>query len=174
MHRYLLPLGLFGALIVFFAFALKQEPAPLPSALIGKPFPSFQLPNVLNPDEKVTDETLRGKVALLNVWASWCSSCMVEHAILSKIKSSTHIPIYGLNYKDEESRAQEWLKKKGSPYEISAFDKEGRVAIELGVYGTPETFILDKHGIIRYRHVGPLSIDVWHETLLPLIQKLER
>lgn len=181
MFRYVIPVALFSAFLIFFAIRLKQEQAPLPSALIGRPLPAFQLSDVLNSNETVTDKTLHGKVVLLNVWATWCPSCLEEHAFLIKIKSPLTpifqrgeggISIYGLNYKDDRANAQEWLKKYGNPYEMSAFDEDGRVAIELGVYGTPETFILDKQGIIRYRHVGPINQDVWEKTLWLLVQEL--
>lgn len=171
---YLLPLGLFIVLMVFFFFGLGLNPRLLPSPLIGQPTPEFSLPKLSNPDELMQHTDLKGEVSLLNIWATWCTSCRQEHPVLMKIAKSKEVPIYGLYYKDEPALGVNWLRNYGDPYRENAVDKDGKVGIEWGVYGTPETFLIDQNGIIRYKHVGPISWNDWQTTLLPMINSLRK
>lgn len=169
---YLLPLGLFVALMVFFFYGLGLNPRLIPSPLIGQATPEFALPKLSNPDELFKQTDLQGEVSLLNIWATWCSSCRHEHPVLMKIAKSNEVPIYGLYYKDAPKLGIDWLKKYGDPYRENAVDEDGKVGIEWGAYGTPETFVIDQQGIIRHKHVGPISWREWETELLPLINAL--
>jgi cytochrome c biogenesis protein CcmG/thiol:disulfide interchange protein DsbE len=156
MRRFLLPLAIFIVLVGFLAVGLRLNPREVPSPLIGKPVPSFRLPQLQAPDQSISPEDLRGKVWLLNVWASWCVSCRQEHPVLIELDRQKKIMIVGLNYKDDRAAAIAWLKQYGGdPYAISAVDADGRVGIDFGVYGVPETFLIDKNGVIRDKHIGP-------------------
>lgn len=170
---YLLPLGLFFSLIIVFYIGLGLNPQLLPSALIGQPTPVFTLPKLSNPDEVIKETDLHGKISLLNIWATWCPSCKQEHPVLMKIAKTNAVPIYGLFYKDDPKKGNVWLKDYGNPYQENAVDLDGKVGIEWGTYGTPETFIIDQKGIIQYKHVGPISWNDWQSTLLPMIKSLE-
>jgi cytochrome c biogenesis protein CcmG/thiol:disulfide interchange protein DsbE len=170
---FLLPLGVFFILIVFFAFGLRTDPTRLPSPLIGRPAPLFDLPSLIQPERRITTADLAGKMSLLNVWATWCTACMHEHPVLMKIAESGEVALYGLDYKDRREDALAWLAKFGDPYLGSAFDEDGRVGIDWGVYGTPETFLIDKTGTVRYKHIGPLSWEDWTQTLRPLVRQLK-
>ena len=172
--RYLIPLGLFLVLVVFLAIGLTRDPQELPSALINKPAPTFRLPQLMEPDKTFSAEDMRGKVWILNVWASWCFECRREHPYLSQYQKSTGIPIVGLNYKDKREDALGWLAELGDPYLLSAADLEGRVGMDYGVYGAPETYLIDKTGTIRHKHVGPMMPDVWNKEFLPLVQEFNR
>ena len=174
MLRYLIPLGIFLLLVVFLAFGLRRDPNTLPSVLINKPAPAFTLPQLEEPAKTFSAEEMRGKVWLLNVWASWCVGCRQEHKSLLEYAASGVVPIYGLNYKDKTEDALGWLKDLGNPYVLSAVDADGRVAIDYGVYGAPETYLIDQNGTIRLKHVGPLMPEIWEEKVLPLIQELNR
>jgi len=175
MLRYLIPLGIFLVLVVFLGIGLRLgDPHELPSALINKPAPMFRLPQLKAPDKTISTEDMRGKVWLLNVWASWCIACREEHPWLIKYTQSGVVPIYGLNYKDRREDALAWLEDLGDPYTVSAVDFDGRVGIDYGVYGAPETYVIDKAGMIRLKHVGPLTPDVWSKEILPLVQNLNR
>ena len=174
MLRYLIPLGLFLALALFLAIGLTRDPHTLQSVLINKPAPAFRLPDLKNPGQTVSNEDMRGKVWLLNVWASWCIACRDEHPWLIKYAQSGVVPIYGLNYKDRREDAIAWLAELGDPYVASAVDLEGRTGIDYGVYGAPETYVIDKAGVVRLKHVGPITPDVWSKTILPLVQELNR
>ena len=174
MLRYLIPLGLFLALALFLAIGLTRDPHTLQSVLINKPAPAFRLPDLKNPGQTVSNEDMRGKVWLLNVWASWCIACRDEHPWLIKYAQSGVVPIYGLNYKDRREDAIAWLAELGDPYVASAVDLEGRTGIDYGVYGAPETYVIDKAGMVRLKHVGPITPDVWSKTILPLVQELNR
>ncbi len=169
---YLLPLGLFVVLMVFFFYGLGLNPRLIPSPLIGQPTPEFALPKLSNPDELFKQTNLKGEVSLLNIWATWCTSCRQEHPVLMKIAKSNEVPIYGLYYKDVPELGVNWLKKYGNPYRENAVDEDGKVGIEWGAYGTPETFVIDQQGIIRHKHVGPISWHEWETELLPLINAL--
>src|SRR6185369_13317021 len=174
MLRYLIPLGLFLILVVFLAIGLGRDPHEVPSALINKPAPTFRLPQLKDPAKTFGAEDMRGKVWLLNVWASWCIACRDEHPHLFEYAQSGVAPIIGLNYKDKREDALESLAEMGDPYQLSAVDLEGRVAIDYGVYGAPETYVIDKNGTIRLKHVGPVTPDVWSQKVLPLVQELNR
>ena len=176
--RFLIPLGIFLAMAGLFWFVLNQmttgeyNPRELPSALIDKPAPQFELPSLHKPDETIGTPNFVGQVSLFNVWASWCVSCRVEHQFFMELAQRNEIPIYGLNYKDERADALRWLSQLGDPYVASAFDYEGRVGIDWGVYGVPETFVVDKQGKIRMRFPGPVTREVWHKRFEPLIAQL--
>ena len=170
--RYVIPLAVFIVIVGFLAVGLKNDPKRVPSPLVGKPAPRFELPTLYDPEEKITPEKLRGKVWLLNVWASWCVSCRAEHEVIKRLARMNLVPVYGLNYKDEEADAKAWLGQLGNPYEASLVDREGNVGIDWGVYGVPETFVIDKKGIIRHKVIGPVNDEILQETLVPLIRKL--
>ncbi len=173
MVRYVIPLVLFVVLVVFLAVGLSLNPRLVPSPLIGKPAPAFTLPEVQDPAKTLSRQDLLGKVSLLNVWASWCVSCRAEHPLLMEIARSGQVQVYGLNYKDQRQDALRWLQSYGDPYLASAFDENGRVGIDWGVYGTPETFVVDRKGTIRYKVIGPVTEEVWEKELLPLVKKLD-
>jgi cytochrome c biogenesis protein CcmG, thiol:disulfide interchange protein DsbE len=172
MKRYLLPLLVFVVLLGFLAVGLKLNPRELPSPLIDKTAPVFSLPTLAAPEQKLSPQDLRGKVWLLNVWASWCVACRQEHALLVDMAKTGAVPIYGLNYKDKRDDAQDWLKQFGNPYVMSLSDTEGLVGIDYGVYGVPETFVIDKNGVIRFKHIGPITPEALRDTLMPLLKKL--
>ena len=170
--KFLLPLAVFVVLVGFFAVGLKLDPREVPSPLIDHPAPAFSLPVLGSPDARFSPEQMRGKVWLLNVWASWCVSCRVEHPVLNDMSRKGIVPIVGLNYKDQRADATKWLKQHGDPYALSVWDIDGKVGIDYGVYGAPETFVIDKQGIIRYKQIGPITPEVLEKTLLPLLAKL--
>ncbi len=172
MNRYLIPLIVFLSLIVLFVVGLQYDPRRVPSPLIDKPAPAFVLPQLKNPQQSLASNDLKGDVVMLNVWASWCVACRQEHPLLMQLANSGKINIIGLNYKDTREDAMRWLEQYGDPYLVSAFDQQGRVGIDYGVYGVPETYIIDKNGIIRYKHIGPINADVLKSTILPLINNL--
>jgi len=172
--RALLPLIGFLALVVLLAYGLTNDPKKIPSPLIGKAAPQFELPTVLRPGKKISNKDFQGKVALFNVWASWCGACRDEHPILVKYARQHKTTIYGLNYKDQRSEAIRWLKVFGNPYIASAYDVIGNTGIDWGVYGVPETFLVDKKGIIRFKQIGPITEKILYKEIHPLIQKLEK
>ena len=174
MGRYLIPLGLFIILVVFLAIGLGRDPHEVPSPLINKPAPAFNLPQLKAPTKTFSAEEMRGKVWIMNVWASWCITCRDEHPLLLEYARSGVVPIYGLNYKDNREDALSWLAELGDPYVLSASDLDGRVAIDYGVYGAPETYLIDRNGTIRFKQIGPVTPDVWSQTILPLAQELNR
>jgi cytochrome c biogenesis protein CcmG, thiol:disulfide interchange protein DsbE len=174
MLRYLIPLGIFLVLVVFLAIGLGRDPHEVPSPLINKTAPTFRLPQLKEPAKTFSAEDMRGKVWVLNVWASWCVSCRDEHPLLLDYAKSRAVPIYGLNWKDRREDALAWLDELGDPYIASATDLDGRVAIDYGVYGAPETYLIDQSGVIRYKHIGPVTSDVWTGKFLPLVQQLNR
>ncbi|MCP4697039.1 MAG: DsbE family thiol:disulfide interchange protein [Gammaproteobacteria bacterium] len=173
MIRYLLPLGVLVVLTAFLGVGLGLNPRELKSTLIDKPAPAFTLPRVKSPEKSISAKEFPGKVSLLNIWASWCVSCRQEHALLMELAKYSRINLYGLNWKDTLPAARNWLSELGDPYIANAFDEKGRTGIDYGVTGTPETFIIDKKGIIRYKHVGPINANVFKNKLQPLIQRLE-
>jgi cytochrome c biogenesis protein CcmG/thiol:disulfide interchange protein DsbE len=160
-------------LVVFLWQGLSLDPHKLPSALLNKSVPQFKLSTIQGTDQQFTDQNLRGKISLLNVWASWCMSCRDEHSVLMDIARDYQIPIYGVDYKDQRSAAIEWLQQFGDPYKLVGFDGDGSVAIDWGVYGTPETFVIDKAGVIRYKFIGPLTEEAWQEEILPVVKRLQ-
>ena len=172
MKKYLVPLIAFVILGLLLAYGLRLDPRRIPSPLIGKPVPEFDLPTVADPARKVSRDSLLGRVYLLNVWASWCVACREEHPFLVELNGRKAVPIIGLNYKDKRQDALQWLSGMGDPYETSISDADGRVGINLGVYGVPETFVVDKQGIIRYKQIGPLTPDAWQQKIAPLIKEL--
>jgi cytochrome c biogenesis protein CcmG/thiol:disulfide interchange protein DsbE len=172
--RYLIPLVVFLGMVIFLAIGLRLDPREVPSPFIGKPAPRFSLPQVADAGKTFGDEDLKGQVSLLNVWASWCVSCRQEHPILIELAKQNVAPIYGLNYKDERNAALDWLQRFGNPYRSSGFDADGKIGIEWGVYGVPETFVIDKQGIIRYKQTGPVTEEILQQKLLPLIRQLQQ
>jgi cytochrome c biogenesis protein CcmG/thiol:disulfide interchange protein DsbE len=172
--KYLLPLILFVVLAIFLAMGLRLNPKDIPSPLIDKPAPAFSLPILATPEKNLTTQDLKGRLWLLNVWASWCVSCRQEHPLLLELAKLNAVTIVGLNYKDEASAANQWLEQLGNPYNVSIMDKEGRVGIDYGVYGVPETFVIDRRGIIRYKHTGPVEPGDIEQIFLPLLQKLQQ
>ncbi len=171
--RYLLPLALFLAMAALLYRGLSIDPKLVPSPLIGKSAPMFSLAQLEDPAATLSNADFKGRVSLLNVWATWCVSCRAEHRVLMQLAKSGDVVIYGLNYKDERPAALRWLQQFGDPYRANAFDADGRVGIDWGVYGTPETFIIDKEGVIRHKHVGPLTWDIVQQEIMPLVQQLQ-
>jgi len=167
-----LPVIVFAVLVAFLAIGLKLDPREVPSPLVNKAAPAFKLPLLAQPEAMLTPADLRGKVWLLNVWASWCVSCRVEHPLLVELAKTGTVPIYGLNYKDKRDDAMQWLRERGDPYLQSISDADGRVGIDYGVYGVPETFVIDREGVIRYKQIGPLTPEALRDTILPLVRKL--
>ena len=174
MNRYLLPLGIFLVLVVFLGIGLGLNPREIPSPLIDKPAPAFDLVQLHEPGKSLTTKYMQGKVWLLNVWASWCVSCREEHPVLVELAKTRVVPIVGLNYKDQRPEALRWLQQFGDPYVMSIVDGDGRVGINFGVYGVPETFVIDKTGVIRYKQIGPVTPKALQEKILPLVAKLQQ
>jgi cytochrome c biogenesis protein CcmG, thiol:disulfide interchange protein DsbE len=171
--KYALPLAVFAILAVFLALGLTHDPREVPSPFIGKPAPAFTLAELHQADRAFTPADMKGKVWLLNVWASWCVSCRVEHPLLVEMAKQGAVPIVGLDYKDKRDDGLQWLAKHGDPYRVSAFDDAGKVAIDYGVYGVPETFVIDKQGVIRYKQIGPITPEALQKRILPLVKELE-
>lgn len=167
-----LVLGLFGGLVVVLALGLNRNPREVPSPLVGKPVPAFELPR-LQSAESLASSQLLGTVTLLNVWATWCVACRQEHDALLAIAEDPGINLIGLNWKDDPSKARRWLQDLGDPYDAVAVDVDGRVGIDFGVYGAPETFVIDKAGVIRYKHIGPIDGGIWRDKILPVLAELE-
>ncbi|MBA2705000.1 MAG: DsbE family thiol:disulfide interchange protein [Blastocatellia bacterium] len=174
MTRFAIPLVLFILLVAFLAIGLRHDPHEVPSPLIDKPAPAFQLAQLRDPSKTFSAADMRGKVWLLNVWASWCVTCRDEHPLLLQYARSGALPIYGLNYKDNRADALSWLGELGDPYVLSASDNDGRVGIDYGVYGAPETYLIDRDGVIRFKQIGPVTPDIWQKTILPLAQQLNK
>jgi cytochrome c biogenesis protein CcmG, thiol:disulfide interchange protein DsbE len=171
--KWLLPLAVFGVLVAFLFVGLFRDPREVPSPLIGKPAPAFALQK-LNGGGTLSTADLRGKVWLLNVWASWCESCRVEHPLLVDFAKRGLAPVVGLDYKDKDDLGRAWLAERGDPYTTSVVDADGRTGIDWGVYGVPETFVVDKGGIIRYKQIGPVTADALERTIVPLIRELQK
>ena len=167
-------LGGFVALIVLLAVGLRLNPREVPSPLIGKPAPAFELPLLAAPDKSFSQKDMLGTVWVMNVWASWCPPCLVEHPVVSEFARSGIAPVVGLNYKDAREDALPWLKKNGDPFQVTVFDAAGRIAIDYGVYGVPETYVIDRKGIIRYKRVGPLTPEIVQKKVRPLIEELSK
>lgn len=171
--RFILPLAVFAVLIGLFVIGLGLNPREVPSPLIDKPVPDFSLPRVNALEQPMGRKEITSQpVSLFNIWASWCVACRQEHPFLMELHDRG-IPIYGLNYKDEHADAVAWLQRHGNPYRMSGFDQDGRVGIDWGVYGVPETFVVDASGIIRYKHIGPLTPLIWREKLEPIFRELQ-
>ena len=172
MKKYIAPLVLFVFMGLLLAYGLNLDPRKIPSPLIGKPLPAFSLPTVADPARQVSRDELKGRAYLLNVWASWCVACRQEHPLLVELARNKLVTIIGLNYKDKREDALGWLASLGDPYEFSLADTDGRLGIDLGVYGVPETFVIDRDGVIRYKQIGPITPEIWREKLLPLIRQI--
>lgn len=168
----LLPLGIFVALVALLGIGLTLNPRELPSPLIDKPAPAFALPQ-LKQDGQLSLDAMRGQVWMLNVWASWCVACREEHPVLMDFAQRRVLPVIGLNYKDKRDEALAWLTEHGDPYTTSIVDADGRVGIDYGVYGVPETFLIDPNGRIRYKHIGPLTPEAIDKEFMPRIQRLK-
>jgi cytochrome c biogenesis protein CcmG/thiol:disulfide interchange protein DsbE len=156
------------------AFGLRLDPREVPSPLIGRPAPAFELPLLQQPDKSFSQKDMLGTVWVMNVWASWCPPCLVEHPVVSELARSGIAPVVGLNYKDAREDALPWLKRNGDPFQVTVYDAVGRIAIDYGVYGVPETYVIDRNGIIRYKHIGPLTPQITQKKLRPLIEELSK
>ncbi|MHB1232477.1 MAG: DsbE family thiol:disulfide interchange protein [Burkholderiales bacterium] len=174
MARFLIPFGIFIALVVFFAIGLEHDPREIPSPLINKPAPAFKLPQLHDATQSFAPSKMLGQVWLLNVWASWCVSCREEQPVLVAFAQSHSVPIIGLDYKDRRQDALDWLRQLGDPYVLSVSDADGRVGIDYGVYGVPETYVIDKQGVIRMKHIGPVTMQVLQEKIMPLVLALSK
>ncbi|MGW8182848.1 MAG: DsbE family thiol:disulfide interchange protein [Burkholderiales bacterium] len=168
------PLAVFLGLLVLFGIGLTMNPREIPSPLIGKPVPVFDLPPVKGRELGLSSASLQGEVSLVNVFASWCTACREEHPLLMDLRRRGTVPIHGLNYKDKPDDASRWLNELGDPYTRTGADINGRVGIEWGVYGVPETFVIDRHGRIAYKHIGALTPDALREKILPLVAELSK
>ena len=173
MKRFLIPLAVFIVLVGFLAVGLRLNPREVPSPLINKPAPAFTLPELTDPQRMFSEKDMLGKVWLLNVWASWCVSCREEHPVLVAFSKRKIVPVYGLNYKDDRKDALAWLEKLGNPYTMSIMDRDGRIGINYGVYGVPETYVIDKKGVIRYKQIGPVTPEILDAKIVPLVRKLQ-
>ena len=174
MMRFILPFVAFIVLAVFLFIGLGLNPREVPSPLVGKPAPAFTLPQLHAPDKQFSPQDMKGKVWLLNVWASWCVSCVQEHPILLELARQNIVPIYGLDYKDKPADAVAWLNRGGDPYVLTVADRDGRIGIDYGVYGVPETYVIDKQGVIQYKQIGPVTRESLREKILPLVAELEK
>jgi len=171
---FLIPLVLFAVLIIFLAIGLGHDPHRLPSALIDKPAPDFALPELRDPGKIISPQQMRGKVWLLNVWGSWCVACREEHPFLMEIARSKALPLYGLSWKDKREDALGVLSELGDPYVLTVSDFDGRVAIDYGITGAPETYLIDKNGVIRYKEPGQLTPEIMEKKILPMVRELSR
>lgn len=171
--RFIVPLGIFVVLVILLAIGLTMDPKKVPSPLIDKPAPAFTLPRLHAPNETFSPEQLKGEVWVLNVWASWCVSCRAEHKVIKRLGSMNLVKIVGLDYKDEPTDGKRWLRQLGDPYTLSVSDYKGLVGIDWGVYGVPETFVIGKDGIIKHKHIGPVTNKALDETIVPLLKKLK-
>lgn len=174
MTRFILPFIVFVVLSGFLYVGLNLDPREVPSPLVGKPAPAFTLPQLHDPAKQFSPAEMKGKVWLLNVWASWCVSCKEEHPILVELARKNIVPVYGLDYKDKRADAEMTLSAGGDPYVLSVSDQEGRIGIDYGVYGVPETYVIDKQGVIRYKQIGPITHQNLREKILPLVAELEK
>ena len=171
--KFIVPFVLFIVLAGFFAVGLQRDPREIPSPFIDKPAPAFKLQQLHDAAKPFAPEDMKGRVWMLNVWASWCVSCRVEHPLLVEMSKRNIVPIVGLNYKDQRDAGVQWLTRFGNPYVLSAYDLDGRVGIDYGVYGVPETFVIDKQGVVRYKQIGPITPEALEQKILPLLKKLQ-
>lgn len=172
--KFLIPLLLFVVLVVFLAVGLNRDPHEVPSPLINKQAPAFEIPQLSDPNKTFSPADMKGQVWILNVWASWCVACREEHPVLVELAKSQVAPVIGLDYKDKREDALAMLAKQGNPYLLSAFDANGRVGIDYGVYGVPETYVIDKAGVIRFKHIGPLTIQLLNQKIFPVVSELKK
>ena len=168
--RFVVPIIVFLLLVVVFSFGLFNDPRELPSPFLGEQAPTFEVASLKEPERLVGSAEYAGQMALVNVWATWCVGCRQEHEFLMQLAASDAIPIYGINWRDRRNEAQSWLQQLGDPYVFSAFDEDGRVGIDWGVYGAPETFLISPDGIVLHKHLGPLNPSIWEEDFVPLIE----
>jgi cytochrome c biogenesis protein CcmG/thiol:disulfide interchange protein DsbE len=171
--KFLIPLILFVILVGFLAVGLNRDPQEIPSPLIGKQAPAFELPQLADPQKIFSPESMKGKPWILNVWASWCVACREEHPVLVELGKLQVAPIIGLDYTDKRDDAMAMLARQGNPYLLSAFDAKGRVGIDYGVYGVPETYVIDKAGVIRFKHIGPITMELLRKKIIPLLDELK-
>ncbi len=171
--RFLIPLGIFLALVALLGIGLKLNPRDVPSVLINEPAPGFTLPDLFEPEKTVSSDTMKGQVWLLNVWGTWCPECWREHEFLLHLAKNEGVTIIGIDWRDERAEALNFLNRKGNPFAAVGFDPESEAIMDWGVYGAPETFVIDKQGMIRKKHTGPLYQKVWDEEFKPLLQQLE-
>lgn len=169
---FILPLTAFVALLAYFAIGLQRDPSAIPSVLIDKPAPQFDLPAIEGRDTGLSTEDFKGEVSLVNFFGSWCVSCRIEHPLLMQLSQAGEIPIYGIDWKDPPGAGTAWLERHGDPYTKIGDDADGRVAIDFGITGAPETFIIDRNARIRYKYAGPITPQIWEEDLAPIIQQL--
>ncbi len=174
MKKTLIPLAIFMVLVVFLAIGLTRDPREIPSPLIGKPAPVFTAPVLDGSGAQFSARDMLGKVWLLNTWASWCVACRQEHPLLVELAKTKKFPIIGLDYKDQDAAGLQWLARYGNPYDVSVTDRDGRIGIDFGVYGVPESFLIDKAGIIRYKQIGPFTEEAIRDKLLPLVRELQK
>ena len=172
MKKFWIPIAIFIVLGVVLASGLWHDPRKIPSPLVGKALPAFELPSLKDPNKVMRNADFAGRVVLINVWASWCAACKTEHPLLVELARRNLVPIVGLNYKDARADALQVLASSGDPYVVSLADTSGRTGIDWGVYGVPETFLIDKQGVIRHKHIGPITRESLEKELLPLIQNL--
>lgn len=172
--RILVVIGVFGALVALLAAGLGLNPQEVPSPLIGKQAPPFELPLLQQGEKTFAAKEMLGKVWILNVWASWCEPCLQEHPVITTLAKTLPAPVVGLNYKDARENALPWLKRHGDPFFLSVFDSSGRIGIDYGVYGVPETYVIDKKGVIRYKRIGPVTQEIAAQKIVPLVRELAR
>jgi len=172
--KFLIPLILFIGLVVFLAIGLSRDPQEIPSPLINKVAPAFEVAQLADSSKTFSPASMKGQVWVLNVWASWCVACREEHPVLVELAKSKQAPVIGLDYKDKREDALSMLANQGNPYLLSAFDANGRVGIDYGVYGVPETYIIDKAGVIRFKHIGPLTMNILNQKIYPVLSELKK
>ena len=170
--RFAIPLGIFILMAALLGLGLGMDPSKIPSPLIGKSVPTFSLAKLHDPQQQMSNEDFIGEPWVLNVWASWCVACRAEHKYITRLGDMKLVKVIGLNYKDEPEDARNWLRELGNSYTASLMDRDGRVGIDWGVYGVPETFIIDKDGIIKYKFIGPINQEILDTEIVPLIKEL--
>ena len=173
MMRFILPFVIFVIVAIFLFVGLNLNPREVPSPLVGRAAPAFTLPQLLVPDRQFSPQDMKGKVWLFNVWASWCTACENEHPVFLELSRRNLVPIYGMDYKDKREDGEAWLRKHGNPYTLVVSDAEGRVGIDYGVYGVPETYVIDKQGVIHYKHIGAVTEQDLSEKILPMVKELQ-
>lgn len=173
MARFILPFVIFMIVAIFLFIGLGLNPHEVPSPLVGKPAPAFSLPQLHEPDKQFSLQDMKGKVWLFNVWASWCTACEYEHPLFMELSRQNLVPLYGMDYKDKREDGMAWLQKHGNPYTLVVSDAEGRVGIDYGVYGVPETYLIDKQGVIQYKHIGVVTEKDLSEKILPMVKELQ-
>ncbi len=174
MKKTLIPLVIFAILVVFLAIGLTRDPHEVPSPLIDKAAPAFTAPRLQGGTQPFSAKDMLGQVWLLNTWASWCIACRQEHPVLMEFAKTKTLPVVGLDYKDQDADGLKWLARFGNPYDITVTDKDGRIGIDYGVYGVPESFLIDKAGIIRYKQIGPITEEALRDKILPLVRELQK